>query len=352
MHKQPGLQAALEFERSLFSPIAVPHDTLEWMASERAQLEARLPPSTKRSIVSLKHLTDGEYRDFVEAETFSGPGGKVELTGTSREMYRTIRDNLPRFPVYVVPKRGDIAPVEANESVIIEGQTSELDLNRKTFDSSNKLLLLWTMIGIIKGARQPIIGFIAEGRENGLLYTVEPKTQSYKAYVRTLRPGERSQREEGEKLARTLISVANAMIKPRGACNDENICVRGDGKVFFRGSVFQATNTPQESMDFMLRNLSKSSLAFLEADGAFPPAAQTAFLETLQEAKMLNLSLFTPSADDLSDLPPFARQLAEHYRTRGVQGIPQVFKEWAQRRMKEELPQPLPHEHKPGKKGS
>jgi hypothetical protein len=334
-----GLHAAVEFERGLFAPLAVPHDTLEWMASERAQLEARMPASARRVVVSLRHLTEREFKEFADSETFSSQGD-VELSGSSREMYRTIRDNLPRFPVYVVPRKAEIASIEASESVMIEGQKRDLDVEHKLLDPSNKMILLWSLIGIVKGARQPIIGFIAEERKDGLIYTVEPKLPSYREYIHGLGADEARQRQEGVKLAKSLVHVARACIKPRGACNDENICVRGDGKVFFRGSVFQATNTPQESMDFMLRNLSKSSLAFLEADGAFSPAAQGAFLETLSAEGMLNLDAIAPRAD-LSDLPPFARKLAEHYRSRGVSGIPKVFKEWVDAKRRDQMPGPM-----------
>ncbi len=327
---------------------------LEWMAQERIKLEAAMPPEADKLTVSLKDLTEGEFKSLSEGEIFMEDGEPFRLSGSSMDMYRTLRRNLPRLPVYTIPSLQMLSEVEREQDVTMEGMASEVSVHTKKFSppSGNKLMLLWNMIGVVKGVRQPIMGFIREDREQGMLYTVEPKTLSFREHVQALMAAGLDADKEahvGLNLADLLVRTANKSIIPRGACNDRNIGVRDDGQMFFRVTVFQAVNTPQESMNFMLKNMSPSSLSFMA--GETPPSAQELFLTRKGipfDPLKVEHSVFTEGMqkaflrqiDDagLLDTTLFEEMKANNpgYYAR----IPRVFREYAEKRMRGDLPPP------------
>ncbi|MDD5112370.1 MAG: hypothetical protein PHG85_07490, partial [Candidatus Altiarchaeota archaeon] len=288
--------------------------TLRWMAVRRAGIEKYMPEGTGKSVVSLRDLSDAEFSRLVAADADRPDSPPVALSGSSREMYRMLRSNPPRFAVYQMPKFG-IGESLTGGDLSIEGMASDVDLTAEKFDpgSRNKVMLLWSMIGVIQGVRQPILGFVREGRENGLLYSIEPRTESLGEHIGLAygqKFGEEPQRHMGEKLADLFVRTANKNIIPRGACRRDTICVGDTGELYFKGGVvFQASESPQLGMNFMIFNLGRTHFRDLEKDGFFPPAMQRAFLEKVDKAGLLDVGV---AGDTL--LPEFRRYEAARRR--------------------------------------
>jgi hypothetical protein len=322
------LSARLERERGLFSPIEVHPRMIEWMASERALLESHLPQNHRKLLLSLQDLSSEENRELVNPTIFADDPAKKELSGSSRRMYRQLRETPPRVPVYVVPSIREALRVERSQAVGIEGSASDVDLEARVFHPSShgKLMLLWSMIGVIHDLRQPIMGFLREDRPGGLMYSVEPKTSSLKEHVLRLgRMGGAVEEKIGGDLAGLVLRAAGQHIRPRGACNADNICVRSGGELYFRGTVFQATDSPQDSMSFMLSRLSPSSLGALAQDGVFTEAMQRVFLDRINQAGLLDLRVF----DEMR------RSAGQYYAL-----IPPMFKTYGESMRKSDLPPP------------
>ncbi len=295
--KQPdSIDAAVTWERRLFEPIEVPEQTLRWMAVRRAGIEKYMPEGTGKSVVSLRDLSDAEFSRLVAADADRPDSPPIALSGSSREMYCMLRSNPPRFAVYQMPKFG-IGESLTGGDLSIEGMASEVDLTAEKFDpgSRNKVMLLWSMIGVIQGVRQPILGFVREGRENGLLYSIEPRTDSLEEHVARAygkQFGLEQQEQMGGKLADLFVRTASKNIIARGACRKGTICVGDTGDLYFKGGViFQASESPQLGMNFMITALGRTHFRDMEADGTFPPVMQKAFLEKVEKAGLLDLGV-------------------------------------------------------------
>jgi hypothetical protein len=283
------------------------------MASKRAVVEGGMPAGTQKVVVSLKDLSEAEF-DRLVATDESRPGSKpLVLAGSSREMYRLLRSNPPRFPVYLIPKVGMGESLPGGD-LSIEGMASEVDLDANRFDpGKNKVMFLCSMIGIIDGVRQPMLGFVREGRAGGLLYSIEPKTDSLGEHIRKTYGqhfGLEQQEQMGGKLAELLVRTANKNIVARGACARNTICIGEGGNFYFKGGViFQASESPQRGMGFMIGNMGRTQLRDMEEDGTFPPAMQWAFLDGVNKACLLDLGV----AGDTTR-KEFKRYEAEHRR--------------------------------------
>jgi len=290
------LAAAVEWERSLFHPLQVDPGMLRWMASERQKINAALP-GVKPVIATLKGLADAEFSELITGASLPDVE-PVKLEAGGLAMYRTLRENQPRFPVYVISDRGLMDRLVKAHDVAPDGKANELDLSTRVYDPGRtKIKTLWSLLGQIHGVRRPILGFIRGDKAEGAVQVIEPKTITLERYLLGLvRSGsfdEKRQAEEGRKLAELELKTAGCRIRPRGACDPANICVREDGQLFYGSVYFQVTNMPQESMSFMLSEHSHSLFPTLGQLDLAPPPLIRAYLDKINEAGMLDFGVFS-----------------------------------------------------------
>jgi hypothetical protein len=303
-------QEAFEFEKSLL-PDNVHPLTVSWLSDERRKLMEILPPGTKQAAVNLASLTPAELDRLDDPKALPANPTNVNLTGSSKEKWLEGSKGF-KLPVYVVPSGSSLSQLEIAEHLDIAGHASDVNLETGVYDAGrNKVILTRQQIGILNGVSPPILGLLREAGEDGLLYTIEPPTESINQLLYKNKGKLQFSRSMGTKLADLYLRTAQQNVIPRGACNPDLIRARGDGTLFFGRTIFQATGTPTESLSFMFTAHAPTSFHILGSEGMFDQVTSTAFFDQLNRSGHLSyesLKGLMEKPSDIAGMPkPFDR---------------------------------------------